>query len=152
MSAVVARLYDFRSCARHTVKIDGTLRDQRNRPSDVTVEDLSLTGFRVPSHALITVGQIIFLGLSGIGARSAIVVRIDSECVIGCEFEAPLTADELAVVLTEAQSTVISLNTRTHVASTSAANHSRSTFGDVPVGAVSCAIGGLMLLIWLLIR
>jgi len=96
---LVAYLYpDARWAERHQVERDATLRDPDWSPIDVTVEDLSESGFRVTAAADLPVGAEIGLGLAGIGLRQARVAR-RAENLYGCEFLVPLTAAELQAAL-----------------------------------------------------
>ena len=89
---LVAYLYrDSRWAERHTVERDATLRDSDWSPIDVTVEDLSESGFGVVASTELGIGAEIGLGLSGIGMREARVVRRAGD-LYGCEFLVPLTA------------------------------------------------------------
>lgn len=95
----VAKLYqDDRSAERHPVLLDGTLRNARAEPQDVVIEDLSATGFRTAKAAGIAVGDVITLGIFGIGLRSASVQR-ESDGQHGCQFFVPLNASELNFAL-----------------------------------------------------
>ncbi|WP_409349181.1 PilZ domain-containing protein [Sphingomonas sp. BK481] len=110
MTATVAKLYDQRTAPRHSVGLDGTLRDDNNRPYEVVVSDLSLTGFVIPGSANLKIPSRIGLGLTGLGGRSAQVVRKDGQGWYGCVFDVPLTDAELnSVVVEKPKSTVVSL-------------------------------------------
>jgi hypothetical protein len=96
---LVAYLYrDSRWAERHTVERDATLRDSDWSPIDVTVEDLSESGFSVVAATDLAIGAEIGLGLSGIGMREARVVR-RAAGLYGCEFLVPLTTQELRAAL-----------------------------------------------------
>lgn len=110
MTATVAKLFDQRTAPRHPVDVDGTLRDTENEPHEVVVVDLSLTGFRIPGATDVAVFSRIGLGLTGLGSRSAKVVRRDEQGWYGCTFDVPLTASELRRVVSEKPvSTVVSM-------------------------------------------
>ncbi len=95
----VAKLYqDDRLAERHAVTLDGTLRDAQAEPHDVVIDDLSATGFRTAAIAGVAVGDVITLGIFGIGLRSAAVLR-ESDRHYGCQFFVPLNASELAFAL-----------------------------------------------------
>lgn len=102
--AFVAQLYqDYRHVAvrqaeRYPVSLDGTLRNPRAEPHDVTIEDLSATGFRTAQMTGIEIGDVVTLGIFGVGLRSAAVMRNDKGSY-GCQFLVPLTAGELRVAL-----------------------------------------------------
>ena len=97
--AVVATLHrKGRIAERHRVSLPGTLRDPEQQPFDVVVEDLSRSGFRVPSDAALDVGDVVSLGLPGVGTCRAFVVRQAGDRY-GCMFLTPLSAIELQAVL-----------------------------------------------------
>lgn len=97
--AVTAALYeDVRLAERHSVSLDGTMRDTDRTPHDVVIEDLSLTGFRVPTGANLNLTDLISLGLPGVGKRPARVIwKAGERC--GCTFLDPLTDAELRAAL-----------------------------------------------------
>jgi hypothetical protein len=106
---LVAYLYrDSRWAERHTVERDATLRDSDWAPIDVTVEDLSESGFGVVATTELAIGAEIGLGLSGIGMREARVVRRAGD-LYGCEFLVPLNAQELRAALATPPMTPIPL-------------------------------------------
>lgn len=95
----VAKLYDDdRLAERHSVMLDGTLRNPQAEPQDVIIDDLSATGFRTVLAMGLAVGDVITLGVFGVGLRSAQVMR-KSEGQYGCQFLEPLSAEELASAL-----------------------------------------------------
>ncbi|WP_010543516.1 PilZ domain-containing protein [Sphingomonas elodea] len=92
---IAARLYqDARWAERHPVELEATLRDSDWSPVDVTIEDLSHGGFRVVAGASLSVGDMIALGIAGIGTREAKVVW-GTAGIYGCEFAAALSNEEL---------------------------------------------------------
>ncbi|RYF18271.1 MAG: PilZ domain-containing protein [Oxalobacteraceae bacterium] len=110
VTATVAKLYDQRAAPRHTVDVDGTLRDDANRPYEIVVADLSITGFRIPGSEDLEIPSRIGLGLTGLGGRSAQVVRRDDQGWYGCVFDVPLTESELnGIVFGSPRSTVVPL-------------------------------------------
>lgn len=109
--AIAAALYrDGRTAERHVVALDGTLRDPDLKPIDILVDDLSLTGFRIPAEPGLEPADLVSLGLAGVGIRSARVVRRDGES-LGCAFLSPLGEDQLAAALDATASRVIELET-----------------------------------------
>jgi hypothetical protein len=62
-----------------------TLRGPDDRPIDVTVGDLSVSGCNVRSSTVLPVGAVVQLGLPGTGRFAARVVRRDGD-QYGCEF------------------------------------------------------------------
>lgn len=96
---VAAALYrEVRESERHAVALDGTLRDPEWKPHDVVVENLSSTGFRVPTETGLHVGAFVSLGLAGVGMCPARVVRL-ADGQIGCTFLVPLGKGELKAAL-----------------------------------------------------
>lgn len=96
---VLAALYrDERSAERYPVSLTGTLRDPDRTPHDVVVEDLSMSGFRLPVSADLEVGTYVSLGLPRVGICPARVVRQGDERY-GCAFLVPLTGAEFQAAL-----------------------------------------------------
>lgn len=94
--AIVARLYrDARGAGRRDVAVDATLRDPERRPFDVTVEDISVTGVRIPAVVSLPLGAQVTIGIPAVGMCDLRVVRRD-ERGYGCEFLFPLSEAELA--------------------------------------------------------
>ncbi len=89
---------DDRGFARFTVDLNATLRDKITRPHDVTIEDLSLTGFRLSGAPDLPVGAPISIGFAGIGTHQARIMRRDAD-IYGCEFITPITQDMLHMAL-----------------------------------------------------
>lgn len=79
-----------RSSIRHKVERWSTLRDENGTPQDVTIDDLSLTGFRMSEVKDLTKGDLIKVGLAGVGAREAIVIWV-GDGIAGCNFSSPIT-------------------------------------------------------------
>ena len=95
----VAKLYhDDRLAERYPVTLDGTLRNPQAEPQDVVIDELSVTGFRTASAHGLAVGDIITLGVFGVGLRNARVQRESNENY-GCQFLQPLSVAELNVAL-----------------------------------------------------
>ena len=101
VTTLVATLYchEARGGARHAVALGGTLRDPVRAPHDVLVSEVSATGFRIPATVALAPGDSITLGLAGIGARAARVVREDAGGQYGCAFVSPRDDAELAALL-----------------------------------------------------
>jgi hypothetical protein len=95
----VAKLYDDdRLAERYPVMLDGTLRSPQAVPQDVIIDDLSAGGFRTGVAMGLVVGDVITLGIFGVGLRPARVMR-ESDGSYGCQFLTPLSAEELAAAL-----------------------------------------------------
>ncbi|MHA6719390.1 PilZ domain-containing protein [Sphingomonas sp. RS6] len=93
--AIAARLYqDGRWAERHQVELEATLRDSDWAPVDVSIDDLSNGGFRISAGTRLVVGEMIALGIAGVGTRPAKVVW-GANGSYGCEFATPLTDAEL---------------------------------------------------------
>ena len=94
--ALAAKLYrDERAADRQAVALDATLRKPDQRPVDILIEDLSITGFRMTGATGLALDAILTVGISGIGRREARVVR-RSDDHFGCEFLVPILAAEIA--------------------------------------------------------
>jgi hypothetical protein len=79
-----------RSSIRHKVERWSTLRIGNDAPQDVTIDDLSLTGFRMSGVDEMTKGDLIMVGLAGVGAREANVVWV-GDGIAGCSFSSSIT-------------------------------------------------------------
>ncbi|WP_336973965.1 hypothetical protein [Sphingobium aromaticiconvertens] len=66
------------------------MRAGNGAPQDVAIDDLSLTGFRMSGVDEMTKGDLIMVGLAGVGAREASVVWV-GDGVAGCSFSSPIT-------------------------------------------------------------
>lgn len=80
---------DSRGAERENLDIAGTLRDVRNEPIDIIVEDLSATGFRVQTQVRLHLDEKVTVGIPGVGQRVAYVVRATGDG-FGCEFVNPI--------------------------------------------------------------
>jgi len=85
---------DGRTAERQQTDLRATARGSDGQPGDVTVFDLSLSGFRISAVAGLFIGSTLTLGLSGVGVRRALVIREAGEA-LGCAFEQALTYEEL---------------------------------------------------------
>lgn len=90
---------DGRTAERRQTDLRATARGEDGRPDDVTVFDLSLSGFRISAVPGLAIGSTLTLGMSGVGVRRAIVIRGAGEA-LGCAFEQALSYDELHNALT----------------------------------------------------
>lgn len=72
-----------------TVRCTARLREPGRTPFNVTLSDLSATGFRMVTFARLQVGAKIWINLPGLAPLEAIVRRC-SERDYGCEFMHPL--------------------------------------------------------------
>ena len=79
-----------RSSIRHKVERWSTLRASDGKPQDVTIDDLSLTGFRMSGADDMNQGDLIMVGLAGVGAREASVAWV-GDGTAGCSFSSPIT-------------------------------------------------------------
>lgn len=90
LTAQLFRADDERAADRQTVNLDGTLRQEDDcRPVDVTIDDLSATGFRMTCAERLPVNAMVSVGIAGLGRHSARVVRSSGE-QYGCRFLVPL--------------------------------------------------------------
>lgn len=96
---LVARLevwgsMDARGAVRFLVQSETTVRGMDGRPFDAVVENFSRTGFMFQAEVALAPGTLIWIGLSGAGAREAKVVWQDGPRH-GCEFLMPLGRRDL---------------------------------------------------------
>ncbi len=84
-----------RGAARMLVDAPSTLRGSDAAPIDVTVSDISRTGFRIEAEAHLEIGATVTLGLRGAGAPEALVIRRD-RTGYGCSFILPLSRQQMA--------------------------------------------------------
>jgi hypothetical protein len=80
---------------RRQVSLDATLRDEERQPIDVSIEDLSRTGFLMSSASVLPLASIIGIGIAGIAKRDARIVR-RAPSGYGCEFLVPITDADIA--------------------------------------------------------
>jgi hypothetical protein len=95
MASLTKLNHQARRAERQRVAIGSTLRNAAAEPFDVMIEDLSATGFRVPAVADLAIGDMITLGIPGVGLRRAVVVRA-SDDTYGCQFLEPIEASALS--------------------------------------------------------
>ncbi len=96
---MIARLYgQTRGAQRHAVEIDATLRGPDREAVDIVIEDLSASGFCIPSVSNIEPGTRFSIGFPGLGIRSATAVR-DASGRYGCKFAEQLSESELKTAL-----------------------------------------------------
>lgn len=76
---------DRRSGDRRPVAEASTLRGPNDEPLDVTVGDLSVSGFNIACATPLPMGAVVQLGLPGSGRFTARVVRCEGD-QYGCEF------------------------------------------------------------------
>jgi hypothetical protein len=87
---------DERRAERRATRAASTLRaDGVAGPIDVLVLDISSTGARIVTPAVLAVGQEISIGLAGAGVTRAFVAWRDADHY-GCAFEAPIGAEATA--------------------------------------------------------
>jgi len=98
---------DARVAERRQTELRATARTADGRPDDVTVFDVSLSGFRISAVPDLAVGSQLTLGLSGVGTRRATVIRQAGDAM-GCAFDEPLSYAELRDALTG--DTVVQVN------------------------------------------
>ncbi len=99
MLVLVARLevwgsMDARGAVRFLVNRETTVRGMDGRPFDAVVENFSRTGFLFKADVELPEGTLIWIGMSGAGAREARVVWREGQRH-GCEFLMPLGQRDL---------------------------------------------------------
>ncbi len=80
---------DHRRQERVSVAMPARLRDRHSNKYDVTLLDLSVTGFRAEAHYALDSGQIVWLTIPGMQGLEATVAWRRGQ-VIGCSFRNPL--------------------------------------------------------------
>lgn len=83
-----------RAAARRPVGKTSTMRDANGAPSDVGVYDLSATGARILTAQRLARGSRVRIGLPGVGAVAATVVRGDAGG-FSCAWARPLSDAQL---------------------------------------------------------
>lgn len=92
-NVIRALLWDSRrSSERHNVERLSTVRNE-GIPSDVAIDNLSLTGFHLSGISALMEGDVINIGLAGVGIREARVVWTGEDAA-GCSFSIPITTAE----------------------------------------------------------
>ena len=90
-----------RTAERRATAAPSTMRADGCTPVDVVVLDLSRSGVRIMTDAMLEVGQEITIGLAGAGVTRAFVTwGRDGE--YGCAFERPIAAEDEALAFSHA--------------------------------------------------
>ena len=90
-----------RIAERRPTDAPSTMRADGCTPVDVIVLDISRSGVRIVSDAVLEIGQEITIGLAGAGVSHAYVAWArDGE--YGCAFERPIPAEEEALAFSQA--------------------------------------------------
>jgi hypothetical protein len=95
--SLVARL-DVSRADRVAVDRMGTLRDRTNVPVDVVVDNLSKTGCLFALDRELLLGELVSLGLPGIGVHQARISRVDHPNY-ACAFLAPVSDQNVLAAL-----------------------------------------------------
>jgi len=85
MTVAVNMICSERGARRLEVDIDATLRSAGGHRVDVELEDISISGFRMLTSVDLKDGELITIGLAGLGMQPAVVVRRMSGRY-GCQF------------------------------------------------------------------
>jgi len=97
---IAAKLYrSDRASDRVSLGRESTMRDEDGAPVDIVIEDVSESGCRIRVGEPPASGEVIRIGIAGIGVKMATVIWHD-EAVAGCAFAKPLTPFELEKTLT----------------------------------------------------
>jgi hypothetical protein len=88
-----------RTSPRATIARASTVRTGHASPFDVSVEDLSETGFRFSSDHIMLAGSVIRVGLAGAGQANARIAWQQDDRH-GCVFEPALTRAQVAAAFT----------------------------------------------------
>lgn len=94
-----------RDADRFSTKVDATLRAANGLPRDVTIHDLSATGFRMETTEELGVEMVIWIGIAGAGITAARVVR-RSPRGWSCQFLPPITDLQVEAILL-AETTIV---------------------------------------------
>jgi PilZ domain len=90
MARNAALRQDNRRAMRLDVRLSAGLREPgTSQKFDVTIIDLSMTGFRCETSFNLSIGQLVFVTIPTLGALEAVVMRRD-RYVYGCQFDRPL--------------------------------------------------------------
>lgn len=96
---LAAKLYCEDRSDRLPVELSGTLRDEDWRPVDISVDDVSTTGARIRTEIALRVGEVVTVGIEGLGLCPARVVREVVPGEFGCAFVRPFSDYELGRAL-----------------------------------------------------
>ena len=101
--ALIARVYrsdpeERRSATRYPLEVGATLRVSEGEPIDVLIYDLSLTGFRIETAAVLDLEEPVWIGIAGTRVNAAVVAR-RGPTGYGCEFVTPITVSQLKAAL-----------------------------------------------------
>lgn len=80
-----------RRTLRKAVKLKARLRDRGATRFDITVLDLSMTGFRAETAYRLNAGALVWISLPGLAGIEAVVAWQERQFV-GCQFSTPLHA------------------------------------------------------------
>lgn len=104
MALAAQMIRDVRSADRLSVGLDATLRDSTSRPIEVEIDNISVSGFSMVTTTALSIGDLITVGIAGLGMQPAIVVRHDAPNY-GCRFVVTLP-DATVEALLQPQATV----------------------------------------------
>lgn len=95
LSAYATTFYKVgRDSDRIALQRPSTARLENGAPRDVAIEDVSRTGCRITGAPDLATGDMIRIGLAGIGAQAAEVIWAD-DSQVGCRFDQPLSFADL---------------------------------------------------------
>jgi hypothetical protein len=104
MALAAQMICDVRTADRLSVELDATLRDATSRPIGVEIDNISASGFSMVTTTALSIGDLITVGIAGLGMQPAIVVRHDAPNY-GCRFVVTLSPGTVDALL-EPQATV----------------------------------------------
>lgn len=100
-AGLIETIKEARASERRAAEAPSTMRADGHDPIDVVVLDISRSGVRIVSDALLSIGQEITIGLAGAGVTRAYVAWArDGE--YGCAFERPIPAEDEAAAFSHA--------------------------------------------------
>ncbi|WP_242138438.1 MULTISPECIES: PilZ domain-containing protein [unclassified Sphingomonas] len=135
-----------RQAPRRPIHAGATVRDDRARPIDAEVVDLSTTGCLIVVDGVVAVPSDISIGIAGIGRVSARIVRRNGQRY-GCAFDQPLS--EGAVLAARAVQTVVPFATGADPLPTGASDaNADPEFRRLPMRTRLVVIVGASLALW----
>ncbi|MBC2777840.1 PilZ domain-containing protein [Parasphingopyxis marina] len=85
------------SVAAGSIDIWARVSQYERKPKLATVRDLSPSGFMLDRNSSVEVGTLLLLQFPGLNSMVARVIWIN-DILVGCEFERPLSSEEMATL------------------------------------------------------
>ena len=141
-----------RAAERRATDAPSTMRADGCTPVDVIVLDISRSGVRIMTDAVLEIGQEITIGLAGAGVTRAFVTWA-REGEYGCAFERPIAAEDEALAFSQAPVKQLGIPPSQQVGDAADGEdylrdlYRRHRVWAVPVDAVLMA-GAMLILVW----